>query len=228
MTARIGVVTFPGSLDDRDVRRAVGLAGASAVALWHASDTLAGADAVILPGGFSYGERLRGGPTTRLAPVMGEVVRHARRGLPVLGIGNGFRTLCEAQLLPGSLLRDDRGTFACREQRLLVASIDTVWTVDYWPYEQVTLVVKHGEGPYVADHETLTRLEDQNRIVLRYADETPNGSVSDIAGVTNERGNVVGLMAHPEHSIGELTGPSSDGSRVFSSVQRFLRARQPA
>jgi len=219
---RIGVVTFPGSLDDQDARRAVALCGGEPVRLWHASDSLDDVDAVILPGGFSYGDYLRCGAIARFAPVMAEVIRHAGRGLPVLGICNGFQVLCEATLLPGALMRNDRRTFVCRDQRLRVETADTAWTSAFTPGEAITIVLKNGEGNYNADADTLARLEGEGRVVFRYLDVNPNGSAHDIAGITNERGNVVGLMPHPEHNVDPLTGPSLDGRRFFASVQGFL------
>lgn len=224
MTARVGVVTFPGSLDDVDALRAVRLSGAEAVPLWHASDSLNDVDAVILPGGFSYGDYLRCGAIARFSPVMGEVIRRAEHGLPVLGICNGFQVLCEAHLLPGALIRNECRTFVCRDQRLRVETRDTVWTCDFTDGDEITIVLKSGEGNYVADPDTIARLEGENQIVFRYLDGNPNGSMNDIAGVTNGRGNVVGLMPHPEHNVEELTGSSIDGRRLFSSVQTFLLA----
>ncbi|QLQ15130.1 MAG: phosphoribosylformylglycinamidine synthase subunit PurQ [Micropruina sp.] len=221
---RVGVVTFPGSLDDHDAQRAVRLAGAEPVPLWHASDSLDGVDAVILPGGFSYGDYLRCGAIARFSPVMGEVINAANAGMPVLGICNGFQVLCEAHLLPGALIRNDVRTFVCRDQRLRVETRDTVWTCDFNTADEITIVLKNGEGGYVADPETIKRLEGENQVVFRYLDGNPNGSVNDIAGITNDRGNVVGLMPHPEHNMEELTAPSTDGRKFFSSLQRYLRA----
>jgi phosphoribosylformylglycinamidine synthase len=223
VTARIGVVTFPGSLDDSDASRAVRLAGAEPVSLWHASDSL-DVDAVILPGGFSYGDYLRCGAIARFSPVMGEVIAEAAKGMPVLGICNGFQVLCEAHLLPGALIRNDRRTFVCRDQRLRVESVDTVWTQDYRTGDEIVIALKNGEGNFQADAETVARLEGENRVVFRYLDVNPNGSINDIAGITNERGNVVGLMPHPEHNVEELAGASIDGLGFFTSVQRFLAA----
>jgi phosphoribosylformylglycinamidine synthase len=223
VTARIGVVTFPGSLDDSDASRAVRLAGAEPVSLWHASDSL-DVDAVILPGGFSYGDYLRCGAIARFSPVMGEVIREAAKGMPVLGICNGFQVLCEAHLLPGALIRNDRRTFVCRDQKLRVESVDTVWTLDYRIGDEIVIALKNGEGNFQADAETVKRLEGENRVVFRYLDVNPNGSINDIAGITNERGNVVGLMPHPEHNVEELAGASIDGLGFFTSVQRFLAA----
>jgi phosphoribosylformylglycinamidine synthase I len=218
MTARIGVVTFPGSLDDRDAQRAVRLAGAEAVALWHADADLQGVDAVVLPGGFSYGDYLRCGAISRFAPVMTEVIEAARGGLPVLGICNGFQILCESHLLPGALIRNDHRKFVCRDQRLRIENNRTAWTSAYDEGAEVTIVLKNGEGGYVADTETLDRLEGEGRVVARYLEVNPNGSMRDIAGITNERGNVVGLMPHPEHAVEELTGSGTDGLGFFTSL----------
>ncbi len=219
--SRIGVVTFPGSLDDQDAMRAVRLAGAEPVSLWHASDTLDGVDAIILPGGFSYGDYLRCGAIARFAPIMDEVVRAANGGMPVLGICNGFQVLCESHLLPGAMMRNIGRKFVCRQQRLRVESVDTTWTCDFAPGQEIVVPLKNGEGNYQADAETLRRLEDGNQVVFRYLDN-PNGSLNDIAGITNERGNVVGLMPHPEHSVEALTSQTRDGLGFFTSVQRFL------
>ena len=215
---RIGVITFPGSLDDRDAARAVRLAGAEPVSLWHADRDLRGVDAVILPGGFSYGDYLRCGAIARFAPVMGELVPAARSGLPVLGICNGFQILCEAHLLPGALTRNRDLRFVTRDLRLRVENTRTAWTRDYRDREQVVVPLKSGEGAFVADPGTLAGLEASGQVVVRYAGGNPNGSVADIAGVCNAEGNVVGLMPHPEHAVDPLTGPSADGLRLFSSV----------
>lgn len=225
MSPRIGVVTFPGTLDEQDALRAVRLAGAEGVPLWYASDSLDGVDAVILPGGSSYGDYPRGGAIAGLSPVMDAVRDFADAGGPVLGVGNGFQVLCEARLLPGALVRNDRQTFVCRDQRLRVDSNDTVWTLDFRTGEEITLALKSASGAFVVDNETLTRIEGDNQVVLRYLDENPNGSINDIAGLTNAKGNVVGLMAHPEHSMEKLTGASEDGRRFFSSVLNYLSAR---
>jgi len=224
VTTRIGVVTFPGSLDDEDARRAVRLTGAEPVRLWHAAHDLEGVDAVILPGGFSYGDYLRCGAIARFSPIMAEVIDAANRGMPVLGICNGFQVLCESHLLPGALIRNDCRTFVCRDQRLRVETRDTVWTCDFADGQEITIVLKNGEGGYVADDETLARLEGENQVVFRYLDVNPNGSRNDIAGITNARGNVVGLMPHPEHYVESLTGPSLDGRTFFSSLQRYVAA----
>jgi phosphoribosylformylglycinamidine synthase len=225
MPPKIGVVTFPGSLDDQDALRAVRLSGAEPVSLWHASGTLAGVDAVILPGGFSYGDYLRAGAISRFAPVMTELIKAAEEGLPVLGICNGFQILCEAHLLPGALTRNDVRTFVCRDQDLRVESTDTTWTRDFTPGQQITIVLKNGEGGFVADPETLRRLEGEGQVVFRYVNGNPNGSLNDIAGICNGRGNVVGLMPHPEHNVDPLTGPSLDGRAFFASVLGFLAAK---
>jgi phosphoribosylformylglycinamidine synthase subunit PurQ / glutaminase len=215
---RIGVVTFPGSLDDRDAARAVRLAGAEPVALWHADRDLRGVDAVILPGGFSYGDYLRCGAIARFAPVMSELVAAARSGLPVLGICNGFQILCEAHLLPGALTRNSGLRFVTRDLRLRVDNDQTAWTRAYRRGEQIVIPLKSGEGAYVADPGTLAGLEAGGQVVIRYADRNPNGSAGGIAGVCNAEGNVVGLMPHPEHAVSDLTGPSADGLRFFTSV----------
>ena len=222
---RIGVVTFPGSLDDSDALRAVRLAGAEPVRLWHANDTLDDVSAVILPGGFSYGDYLRCGAISRFSPVMDELIRAANAGMPVLGICNGFQILCEAHLLPGALIRNDVRTFVCKDQRLRVESDSTAWTSDFELGQEITIVLKNGEGGFVADADTLDQLEGEGRVVVRYLDGNPNGSFRDIAGISNERGNVVGLMPHPEHNVEPLTGPSLDGTPFFTSVLDFLTAK---
>ena len=225
MAPRIGVVTFPGSLDDHDALRAVRLSGAEPVPLWHASDDLGGVDGVILPGGFSYGDYLRCGAISRFSPVMGSVIDAANAGMPVLGICNGFQILCEAHLLPGALIRNDVRTFVCRDQGLRVESTDSAWTSGYLPGSEINIVLKNGEGGFVAAADTLDRLEGEGRVVFRYLGGNPNGSMRDIAGIANERGNVVGLMPHPEHNVDPLTGPSLDGRPMFASVLHFLSAR---
>jgi phosphoribosylformylglycinamidine synthase subunit PurQ / glutaminase len=215
---RIGVITFPGSLDDRDAARAVRLAGAEPVALWHADRDLRGVDAVILPGGFSYGDYLRCGAIARFAPVMSELVAAARSGLPVLGICNGFQILCEAHLLPGALTRNSGLRFVTRDLLLRVENDQTAWTRAYRRGEQIVVPLKSGEGAYVADAGTLAELEAGGQVVIRYADGNPNGSAAGIGGVCNAEGNVVGLMPHPEHAVSGLTGPSTDGLRFFTSA----------
>lgn len=215
---RIGVVTFPGSLDDVDARRAVRLSGGEPVTLWHRDADLHGVDAVVLPGGFSYGDYLRAGAISRFAPVMESVVAGAKGGLPVLGICNGFQVLCEAHLLPGAMITNDHRTFVCREQRLRVESTSTAWTSDFTAGQEITVVLKNQDGQFVADTETLDRLEGEGRVVVRYVGVDPNGSARGIAGVANERGNVVGLMPHPEHAVEEGFGPGLDGRGFFTSV----------
>ena len=224
MTARVGVVTFPGSLDDTDAQRAVRLAGGEPVALWHGDHDLQGVDAVVLPGGFSYGDYLRCGAIARFAPVMTEVVAAANGGLPVLGICNGFQILCESHLLPGALIRNDHRTFICRDQVLEVENASTAWTTDYEVGQHITIPLKNGEGGFVADDATLDRLEGEGRVVFRYVDVNPNGSLRGIAGITNERGNVVGLMPHPEHAVEDLCGPGTDGLGFFTSALRSVLA----
>lgn len=213
---KIGVVTFPGSLDDRDAQRAARLAGAQAVPLWHADPDLHGVDAVVLPGGFSYGDYLRAGAIARFSPVMATVVGQARAGLPVLGICNGFQVLCESGLLPGALTRNQGLRFVNRDQRLRIAQKATAWTTGL--ADEVTIPVKNGEGAYVADERTLDELEATGRVVAYYVGGNPNGSLRDIAGITNEAGNVVGIMPHPEHAVEHLTGPGTDGLAMFTSV----------
>ena len=215
---RVGVVTFPGSLDDRDAARAVRVAGGESVALWHADPSLHDVDAVILPGGFSYGDYLRCGAIARFAPVMQSIIAAAHEGLPVLGICNGFQILCEAHLLPGALIRNDRRKFVCRDQRLRVENAKTSWTSEYREDQEIVIPLKNGEGGYVADQRTLDQLEDEGRVVVRYLDNNPNGSYRDIAGICNEQGNVVGLMPHPEHAVEALTGPGTDGLGFFQSL----------
>ena len=219
---KIGVVTFPGSLDDRDALRAVRAVGAEAVGLWHGDADLRGVDAVILPGGFSYGDYLRCGAIARFAPVMDALVPAAQGGLPVIGICNGFQVLCESHLLPGALIRNDHRKFNCVDQRLVVENNRTVWTTDLTEGQEITIVLKNGEGGFVADEATLDRLEGEGQVVFRYAGDNPNGSYRAIAGITNDRGNIVGLMPHPEHAIEEGYGPSTDGLPFFTSVLKAL------
>jgi phosphoribosylformylglycinamidine synthase subunit PurQ / glutaminase len=221
---RIGVVTFPGSLDDRDALRAVRLAGARPVNLWHADSDLYGVDAVILPGGFSYGDYLRCGAIARFAAVMGSIVQAAGDGLPVLGICNGFQILCEAHLLPGALTRNQHLHFRNRDQHLRIESTATAWTNLFEPNQEILIPVKNGEGRYVADARTLDELEADGRVVARYVRGNPNGSQHDIAAIRNAAGNVVGMMPHPEHAVEALTGPSIDGQGFFTSVLAHLGA----
>ncbi len=222
MTARIAVVTFPGTLDDRDAMRAVELGGAQPVSLWHGEADLKNVDAVILPGGFSYGDYLRCGAISRFAPVMDKVVDAANGGMPVLGICNGFQILCESHLLPGALLRNESRHFVCRDQKLRVENNQTAWTNTFDSEQEILIPLKNGEGRYFADEHTIAELEDTGRVVFRYLDVNPNGSLNDIAGITNERGNVVGLMPHPEHAVESLIGPSLDGLGLITSAVNQL------
>ena len=218
MSARIGVSTFPGTLDDDDAARAITRSGAEAVPLWHADADLKGVDAVVVPGGFSYGDYLRCGAIASMAPVMGEVVSAAGGGMPVLGICNGFQILCEAGLLPGALGRNRDMHFICRDEWLRVENTDTAWTSRFAADAEILVPLKSGEGRYIADEDTIGRLEGEGRVVFRYAGGAPNGSTGDIAGICSENGRVVGLMPHPEHAIDPLTGPSDDGLGLFLSV----------
>lgn len=222
MTFRVGVVTFPGSLDDRDAARAVRIAGGEAVALWHGDANLHNVDAIVLPGGFSYGDYLRCGAIARFAPVMEKIVDAAHGGLPVLGICNGFQILCESHLLPGALVRNDHLHFICRDQKLRIENTNSAWTRDFETNQEIVVPLKNGEGGFVADERTLDQLEGEGRVIARYLDVNPNGSRRDIAGITNEFGNVVGLMPHPEHAVEALTGPTTDGLGFFTSVLTSL------
>jgi phosphoribosylformylglycinamidine synthase len=231
---RVGVVTFPGSLDDRDAQRAVRLAGAEPVALWHGDHSLEGVDAIVLPGGFSYGDYLRCGAIAAQSPIMAEVIQAANSGMPVLGICNGFQILVEAHLLPGGLVRNDHGDFICRDQKLRVESTSTAWTNGFTEGQEITIPLKNGEGGFIADQETINRLEGEGQVAFRYLEVNPNGSMNDIAGISNAAGNVVGLMPHPEHAIEEGFGPDTslamrsglDGLTFFTSViQSSLLAR---
>jgi phosphoribosylformylglycinamidine synthase len=215
---RIGVITFPGTLDDTDAARAVRYAGGEPVALWHKDDDLRGVDAVVVPGGFSYGDYLRAGAIARFAPVMTEVVDAAHRGMPVLGICNGFQILCEAGLLPGALLRNGGLHFVCRDQRLRVERAGTAWTAGYTAAQEIVIPLKNMDGRYAAAQSTVDELEGEGRVVFRYLDVNPNGSLSDIAGISSPDGRIVGLMPHPEHAIDPLTGPGADGLAMFRSV----------
>ena len=223
---RIGVITYPGSLDDRDAQRAIKLAGGTPVALWHADNSLKKVDAVVLPGGFSYGDYLRCGAIAAQAPATKEVIKLAQQGLPVLGICNGFQVLVEAHLLPGGLIRNEHQHFICRDQKLKVENNQTAWTSLFEKDQEITIPLKNGEGGYIATPDTIKMLEKENRVVFRYLDVNPNGSMNDIAGLTNERGNVVGLMPHPEHAVEPGFGPDrpeamrsgTDGLKFFQTV----------
>jgi phosphoribosylformylglycinamidine synthase len=230
---RIGVITFPGSLDDRDAQRAARRAGAESVALWHGDHDLKGVDAIVLPGGFSYGDYLRCGAIAAQSPIMSEVIDAANAGMPVLGICNGFQTLVEAHLLPGGLIRNDHGDFICRDQVLRVENASTAWTNGFTAGQEITIPLKNGEGGFIASAETLARLEGEGLVAFRYLGVNPNGSLNDIAGLTNERGNVVGLMPHPEHATEAGFGPDTqdamrsgvDGLTFFTSVLEHTLAR---
>ena len=227
---KIGVITYPGTLDDRDAQRAIRLAGGTPVPLWHADSDIKKVDAVVLPGGFSYGDYLRCGAIAAKAPATQEVIRLAAQGLPVLGICNGFQVLVESHLLPGGLIRNEHQHFICRDQKLRVENNQTAWTSLFEKDEEITIPLKNGEGGYIAHPETIKMLEAENRVVFRYLDLNPNGSMNDIAGLTNERGNVVGLMPHPEHAVEPGFGPDTpiamrsgtDGLRFFQSVLKVL------
>ncbi|MDQ1205373.1 phosphoribosylformylglycinamidine synthase subunit PurQ [Microbacterium sp. SORGH_AS_0862] len=226
MSVRIGVITFPGSLDDRDAQRAIRVAGAEPVALWHGDHDLQGVDALVLPGGFSYGDYLRAGAIAALAPIMSEVKDAAAAGMPILGICNGFQMLVEAHLLPGGLIRNAHQQFVRRDQRLRVENADTAWTSDFSAGQEIVIPLKNADGGYIADAETLARVEGEGLVAFRYVGVNPNGSLDDIAGLTNERGNVVGLMPHPEHAVEPGFGPDTsaamrsgvDGLGFFSSA----------
>lgn len=230
MSPRIGVVTFPGTLDDQDARRAVRMAGGQAVQLWHKDADLHGVDAIVLPGGFSYGDYLRCGAIARFSPVMELVIEAAGRGMPVLGICNGFQLLCEAHLLPGALVRNTGQTFMCHDQQLRVHNADTAWTGLWQAGQTITIPLKHGEGSYQLPPADLARLQDQGRVVFTYEGRNPNGSAGAIAGVTNAAGNVVGLMPHPEHAVEPGFGPDTqdgircglDGLGIFRSVLQHV------
>lgn len=229
---RIGVITFPGSLDERDAQRAIRFADAEPVALWHGEHDLKGVDAIVLPGGFSYGDYLRAGAIASVSPIMSEVIDAANKGMPVLGICNGFQMLTEAHLLPGGLIRNERGTFVRRDQVLRVENAATAWTGDFEQGEEIVIPLKNGEGGFIAPDDELDRLDGEGRVVFRYVGVNPNGSLRDIAGVTNERGNVVGLMPHPEHAIEPGFGPDTDaamrsgvdGLRFFTSAIQALQS----
>ena len=222
MTPRVGVITFPGSLDDKDAARAVQIAGGESVSIWHADADLHGVDAVVLPGGFSYGDYLRCGAIAKFAPVMVKLVDAAKGGLPILGICNGFQVLTESHLLPGALTRNDHLHFICRDQKLRIENNSSMWTSDFEIGQEILIPLKNGEGGYVADEKMLDELEGEGRVIARYLEINPNGSRRDIAGITNARGNVVGIMPHPEHAVEKLTGPTTDGLGFFTSLLTSL------
>jgi phosphoribosylformylglycinamidine synthase len=222
MTPRVGVITFPGSLDDKDAARAIRLAGGESVSLWHADANLHSVDAVVLPGGFSYGDYLRCGAIAKFAPVMEKLVDAGNGGLPILGICNGFQVLTESQLLPGALTRNDHLHFICRDQKLRIENNTSAWTSDFNVGDEILIPLKNGEGGYVADEKTLDELEGEGRVIARYLEINPNGSRRDIAGITNARGNIVGIMPHPEHAVEKLTGPTTDGLGFFTSLLKSL------
>ena len=219
---KIGVVTFPGTLDDRDAARAVRYAGGEAIELWHDDADLKGVDAVILPGGFSYGDYLRCGAISRFSPVMEPLIAAAKGGMPLLGICNGFQVLAEAHLIPGALTRNQHLHFLCTDQKIRIENNNTAWTSSYAVGQEIVIPLKNGEGSYQCDDETLKMLEGEGRIVARYVGENPNGSRNLIAGVSNELGNIVGLMPHPEHAVDALTGPGTDGLGFFTSVLKAM------
>jgi len=223
VSTRIGVVTFPGTLDDRDALRAVRIAGAEPVSLWHRDKSLKQVDAVVLPGGFSYGDYLRAGAISRFSPIMELIIAGAKEGLPVLGICNGFQVLTESHLLPGAMLRNNHLHFICRDQKLRVENANTAWTCDYTAGDEISIPLKNIDGRYTADERTLDQLEAEGRVAFRYVGMNPNGSLRDIAGITNEAGNVVGLMPHPEHAVEPLVGTGrTDGLGFFTSILKRL------
>jgi phosphoribosylformylglycinamidine synthase subunit PurQ / glutaminase len=212
-----GVVQFPGSCDERDALHACSLAGEARL-IWHEDRDLGGIDAVVIPGGFSYGDYLRAGAIARFSPAMEAVAAFAAEGGPVLGICNGFQVLCESGLLPGALLLNESLRFTCRQIELIAGGADGPFTREIAAGERLSIPVKHGEGRFWAPEELLDRLEAQGQVAFRYAEgQNPNGSARDIAGVTNEAGNVLGLMPHPEHAVDPLTG-STDGLRLFAAL----------
>lgn len=217
---RVGIVTFPGTLDDHDAARAVRFAGGEAVSLWHGDADLREVSGVILPGGFSYGDYLRCGAIARFSPIMSAIIPAAEKGLPVLGICNGFQVLCESHLLPGALTRNSDLHFLCRDQEIEIISTESAWTSDFTIGQKITIPLKNGEGSYQCDNQTLNELENNNRVVARYVGINPNGSRNSIAGITNAQGNVVGIMPHPEHAIDPLTGPTAEGLAFFTSLMK--------
>ena len=232
MSIKIGVITFPGTLDDVDADRAVRYAEAESVPLWHADSDLRSVDAVVVPGGFSYGDYLRAGAIASQAPVMQSVIDRARQGMPVFGICNGFQILCEAGLLPGALIRNERLRFICRDQWLKIENNTSAWSTRYEAGAEILVPLKNAEGCYVADTKVLDELEAENRVLARYIGSAvapspdytanPNGSMRDIAGIVSADGRVAALMPHPEHAIDALTGPTDDGLGFFLSVVDHL------
>ncbi|MBY3985888.1 phosphoribosylformylglycinamidine synthase subunit PurQ [Rhodococcus fascians] len=218
MSARVGVITFPGTLDDVDASRAVTLAGGEAISLWHADADLKNVDAIVVPGGFSYGDYLRAGAIARFAPVMESVVKAAEGGMPILGICNGFQVLCEVGLLPGALTRNEGLHFVCRDQWLKVENAGTAWSSRYEQDAEILIPVKNAEGRFQASQSVLDELEGEGRVVFRYSGSNPNGSQRGIAGISSANGRIVGLMPHPEHATEPLTGPSDDGLGIFYSA----------
>jgi phosphoribosylformylglycinamidine synthase I len=231
--ARVGVITFPGTLDDVDAARAVRYADSEAVPLWHADEDLQGVDAVVVPGGFSYGDYLRAGAIAAQAPIMRSVIDAARNGMPVLGICNGFQILCEAGLLPGALIRNASLRFICRDQWLRVENTTSTWTTRFEPNAEILIPMKNAEGCFVASDAVLDELEGEGRVLFRYVGEpptqgNPNGALRDIAGICSADGRIAGLMPHPEHAIDPLTGPTDDGLGLFFSVRDFIGSLQTA
>ena len=226
MTAQVAVVTFPGSNDDRDALQALALLGAEPVAVWHEAERLPDVGAVVLPGGFSYGDYLRCGAIARFSPAMRAVREFAEAGGPVLGICNGFQVLCEAGLLPGVLRRNASLDFVCVDVDVRVERADTPFTSTCSPGDVLTIPIKHGEGAWFADGELLDEVEAGGQVVLRYANGNPNGSVSDVAGVVNERRTIMGLMPHPEHAVDPLLGPTG-GLPILESLVAAATARTP-
>ncbi|HLS48038.1 MAG TPA: phosphoribosylformylglycinamidine synthase subunit PurQ [Gemmatimonadales bacterium] len=222
---RVAVIRFPGSNCDEDTLRAADRVGADVYYVWHRDTDLKGADVVLIPGGFSYGDYLRSGAIARFSPAMAAVQRHAAEGGAVLGICNGFQILCEAHLLPGALMRNSRLTFVSKPVLVTVENTRTAFTTAYEPGQLLRLPVAHGDGRYVADQETLAMLEGEGRVVLRYAraeDANPNGSMNDIAGIANPAGNVVAIMPHPERAADALLG-NDDGAGFFTSMAAWTR-----
>ena len=223
---KASILVFPGSNREGDVAQAIELVtGRKPQMVWHGDGDFEKTDLIVVPGGFSYGDYLRAGAISRFSPVMETVIEQAKAGLPVLGICNGFQVLTEAHLLPGGMLGNDHLHFICRDQKLRVENADTAWTVDYEAGQEIHIPLKNMDGRYVADQYTLDKLEAEGRVAFRYLDFNPNGSLNDIAGITNEAGNVVGLMPHPEHAVEPLVGTGrTDGLPFFTSILKKLVA----